>query len=229
MKVSICVPTFNNCTYLPEMIDSVIRQTYKDWELVLVDDGSTDYTPKLMKFYTDKRIKYIYRKKNMGISYTRNEAVMNASGDYIAVMDSDDIMLPQRISMNVKMLEKNDVDFVYSSYFMSDANGHPLSPSVVLAPKELNYKDVMDGYTAPHISILAKKRCFKENGYNNEFRVNDDLYLVMSWLKAGYKYKQISKPLLINRILSTSVSRTRQKEVEKVSQEIKEMFKNELK
>lgn len=226
--ISICVPTYNNACYLPEMIASVMGQNYKDWELVLVDDGSTDSTPEIMKYYTDPRIRYIRRERNKGIAYSRNQAVSEANGQFIAVMDSDDLMAPDRLSTAIRKLEKSEVDFVYSSYLMSDEEGHVHQGGWLMPPEKLTYKDVIAGYTAPHVTIVAKKKCFAENPYREQDKVNDDLPLVLNWLRAGYTYRRIRKPSVNVRLHDSSVSKTRDKEIKKITEEMKTLFRKEL-
>lgn len=91
MKFSIIIPCYNTEAYLGKCIESIIAQTYDDWEIILVNDGSTDYTAKIMKYYVqqDARIKAFYQ-ENQGVSMARNHGIKEASGDYIMFCDSDD-------------------------------------------------------------------------------------------------------------------------------------------
>ena len=104
--ISVVMPSYNRAAYLPEAIESIRRQTYKDWELIIVDDGSTDSSEFVYKYYKnlDKRIK-IVRIPNSGISAPRNTGIAHANGEYIAVMDSDDISSPDRLEKELKAIK----------------------------------------------------------------------------------------------------------------------------
>ena len=214
--VSVVIPTFNSAVYLAESIESALSQTHKNIEVVVVSDGCTDSTPALMSYYADryKNVKYIYRKENRGISYTRNEGVRNASGLYIAVSDADDVMHPERVEKSLKALKKAKVDVVYTSYMQADEHGKVLGgqdccPSVT---KE----NVLANNSAPHVTILAKKECFTENGYEDWAKVNDDFILLCKWYLAGYQFAPIHEPLMLVRYHSGSTSATRDKEIKAV-------------
>jgi len=220
--ISIVVPTFNSACYLPEMIESVLRQTYKNWELIIMDDGSTDSTQELMESYEDPRIYYQYRPENKGISFTRNEAMAHAKGEYIAVMDADDIMNPERLELSLKAIK--GVDFVYSAYLMGNEECHLIRNPGIMPPEKLTIEEVLAGGTAPHVTIMARKKCFIENPYDNNLKVNDDMKLVLSWIKAGYTYKRIKEGLMIVRLYPNSVSRTKDKEVKKITEQMREEY-----
>lgn len=104
--VSVMMPTYNGASYLREAIDSVLKQTYQNWELIIVDDGSTDETPDILHEYSrlDARIKP-YRIAHGGRGIARNKCLKEASGKYIAVCDSDDVSLPNRFKLHVDFLE----------------------------------------------------------------------------------------------------------------------------
>jgi len=218
--VSICMPTFDRAHYLAESIDSVLRQTYKNWELIVVDDGSTDSTSVLMDYYTklDKRIRYFPRKKNLGIAKTRNEAINYAKGEYIAVHDSDDWMLPKKLAKSVSRLEQTGADFIYSSYFMADGDGR--SYGMQEPPAKVTIKQIVANAAYPHITIVAKVKCFKNTPYREELRVNDDAFLTWDFYKAGYRGVRIKEPLNIVRYHNTRVSVGKQKEIEAINEKM---------
>lgn len=103
--VSIILPTYNRARYLPESIGSVLSQTYPHWELIIWDDGSTDNTAEIVRSYTDDRIRYFYM-SNHGVAYSRNQAIRCSVGVYIAFLDSDDTWLPEKLEVQVGILEK---------------------------------------------------------------------------------------------------------------------------
>lgn len=218
--ISIVMPTWNRSHYLAESIDSVLRQTYKDWELLVIDDGSTDSTPVLMGHFTkkDKRIKY-YPKKHEGIAKTRNYGLKLAKGGYIAVHDSDDFMLPKKLYKSLKRLKETGADFVYSSYFIADGEGH--TNGMHEPPTKITIKQVLDNSAWPHITIVAKRKCFDESPYRPELKVNDDAFLMFDWFQRGYKGVRIKEPLNIVRYHNTRISIGKQKEVEAINEKMR--------
>ena len=111
------MPVYNSEKYLKESIDSILNQSYKDFELLIIDDGSTDSSIDIINSYNDSRIRVIKNNENKGLPYTRNLGLKLATGDYIAVMDSDDISYPNRLERQVDFLEKNlDIDILSSNF-----------------------------------------------------------------------------------------------------------------
>lgn len=200
------MPAWNRQTYLPECIRSIQAQTYKNWELIIVDDGSTDDSKFLYDYYTktDKRIKVIYG-EHKGIAAARNLALKHAKGDYIAVFDSDDVMVPERLKENAKVLEK--VDFCSSYYWIADKRLNPETSKVIITNTTIDFEDIKNNGSWAHFMISANRKCFEENPYREEFKVNDDAGLVWDWFKAGYTYKVIKKPLGVQRGHSGNTSK----------------------
>jgi teichuronic acid biosynthesis glycosyltransferase TuaG len=221
--ISICLPTYNRAEYIAESINSVLNQTYTDWEMIIVDDGSTDSTDKVLAYYTKKypKIKSV-KTKNQGIAAARNKALSLATGRYIAVMDSDDLMSPERLEKELKALKEHNADFVYSHYLQ--ANDHAEVQGGIEAPDTLTIPNVLEGFTAPHVTILAKRKCFDEHPYRPEFTTNDDLPLVLDWLKAGYTYKLVPDALMIVRYHETSVSKTKDKEIKAFTEQMRKEY-----
>lgn len=107
--ISIVMPVYNPGSFLPQAIESILNQTYQNFEFIIVNDGSTDNSLKTIKSYSkiDKRIKVFNNPRNMGVSYTANLAISKAKGQYIARMDSDDIAFPDRLEKQLKFLQKH--------------------------------------------------------------------------------------------------------------------------
>jgi len=114
-KVSVIIPTYNCAKYLPQAIESILNQTYKDYEIIIVDDGSTDNTKEIISVYQSK-IKYIYQ-DNAGVSKARNTGIQNSTGMYIAFLDADDRWLPFKLELQIKCFEKlPNVDLIFSDF-----------------------------------------------------------------------------------------------------------------
>jgi glycosyltransferase involved in cell wall biosynthesis len=122
--ISIVLPVYNCASYVSRTIRSALNQTFSDFELIIINDGSTDRTTEVLNSFTDPRIK-IYNQANTGVALARNYGVSLAQGQYIAFLDSDDIWLPEKLQWEVDILEekKFPVCMVYSAYFSVDNNG----------------------------------------------------------------------------------------------------------
>jgi glycosyltransferase involved in cell wall biosynthesis len=105
IKVSVIIPTYNRAEYVTQAIESVLAQTYTDYEIIVVDDGSTDNTKDVLSPYID-RIRYIYQ-KNAGASAARNQGIKAAKGDWVAFLDSDDEWLPEKLAVQIRAVERN--------------------------------------------------------------------------------------------------------------------------
>ncbi len=119
--VSIITPIYNCATFLQEMVDSVLCQTYEYWELIIVDDCSTDATRNLLSKYDDARIRYFLNDRRIGAALSRNFALRQARGRWIAFLDGDDVWAPQKLERQVGFMEKNFYAFSYTGRgFMSE-------------------------------------------------------------------------------------------------------------
>ncbi len=118
MSVSIITPTFNSERFIAETIFSVQAQTYQDWEMLIVDDGSTDKTLEIISSFqeNDSRIKLFKNETNRGSAYSRNIALQNAKGKWIAFLDSDDIWHPEKLERQIEFMLKNNYNFSYTNY-----------------------------------------------------------------------------------------------------------------
>ena len=142
--VSIIMPSYNTEEFIAESIQSVIEQTYSNWELIVVDDCSTDNTDELVaSFLTDNRIRYLMNDKNCGAAASRNKALREAKGKWIAFLDSDDLWMPDKLEKQIEFMEKNDYHFSYTNY------------------AEIDTADIRNGVT-----VTGPKRITKTGFYN---------------------------------------------------------------
>jgi len=118
--VSIIMPAYNCEHFIAEAIRSVLAQTYTDWELLIVDDCSTDNTAQIVASFDDTRIVYQRNEKNMGAALTRNKALQIAKGHYIAFLDADDLWAPEKLEHQIAFMEKNGYDFTYTAFRRTD-------------------------------------------------------------------------------------------------------------
>lgn len=135
--VSVIMPSYNTAEYISESIASVQEQTYADWELIIVDDCSTDNTDEIVKpFLSDKRIKYIKNETNSGAAVSRNRALREAKGKWIAFLDSDDLWFPEKLEKQISFMKDNGYHFSYTNYVEIDEESKPNGKSVT-GPKRI--------------------------------------------------------------------------------------------
>lgn len=200
-KVSVIIPTYNNAKYIDKSINSVLSQTYKDFEIIIVDDGSSDNTKEVLKQYNGK-IKYYYQ-ENKGVSFARNKGIRESSGEYIAFLDSDDVWFPNKIEIQILILEKDEkVGLVCSLVTTIDNGGKPLG---IIKPSKLPGESFGEffflGSSYPS-TYLIRKRCFDEVGlFDEKIAILEDLDICLR-IALKFKIKIESEPLVYYRIHS---------------------------
>lgn len=137
-QVSIIMPSYNTGRFISETIESVLAQSYSNWELIIVDDCSTDDTDEVVgQYVTDERIRYIKNDTNSGAAVSRNRALREARGKWIAFLDSDDLWEPDKLKKQIAFMEKNDYHFSYTNYVEIAEDSSPNGKSVT-GPKRIN-------------------------------------------------------------------------------------------
>lgn len=189
--ITVIIPTYNREKTIIRSIESVLKQTYKNFEIIIVDDNSTDNTAEKIKNYINKysNIKYIKHSINKGGSAARNTGANMAKGKYLAFLDSDDEWLERKLEKQVIEFEKNDkVALVYTSFRVLDEK----SGNIIRIHKNTKYDDILIKLLYRNVigttsSILVKKECFDEvNGFNENFLSCQDLEL---YIKLALKYE----------------------------------------
>ena len=142
--VSIIVPSYNCAKYLPDTIQSVLSQTYENWEMIIVDDCSTDNTEEVVKGFADERIKYLKNEKNSGAALSRNYALREAKGRWIAFLDSDDMWMPEKLEHQISFMEANGYSFSCTKRVMCKEDG-TLTGIYATSPKRVT-KRMMKNY-----------------------------------------------------------------------------------
>ena len=154
-KISVCIPVYNGSNYIAESIESVLAQTYKDFELIVVDNCSTDNTEEIVRNFNDPRLEYFRNKKNLGIVGNHNHCLGVAKGEYICIWHHDDVMLPDNLKFKVQLLDDQpEVGFVHSNIIMIDDKGEVVAPEIWYEGSRHDY--IEDGLTAfkKYISYL---------------------------------------------------------------------------
>ncbi|WP_105265356.1 glycosyltransferase family 2 protein [Pseudoalteromonas sp. T1lg76] len=141
--VSVIMPLYNAASFLEETVQSVIQQTLTDWELIIVDDFSTDSSLSVLAPLIDAepRIKLIQQAENAGVSVARNKAISNAKGRYIAFLDSDDLWLPYKLEKQIDFMRSNNIAFSYSAYEKVDEAGNCFGR--VGVPEKVDYNNLL--------------------------------------------------------------------------------------
>ncbi len=172
-KVSVIMPVYNREKYVSEAIESILNQTFTDFEFIIIDDGSTDSTAEIIKSFKDNRIQLINQYKNLGNYRARNDGMKVAQGKYICVMDSDDIALPNRIQKQLEFLEINTQIGICGSYVKIID-----SDQILTVPEDYNKIKVwlMCNMTFIHPTIFIRAEFLKKFNlkYNDSYRYAGD-------------------------------------------------------
>ncbi len=172
--VSIIMPSWNTAKFIGESIQCVIDQTYQNWELIIVDDCSTDNTDEVVKpFLADQRIKYLHNEKNSGAALTRNYALREAQGEWIAFLDSDDLWTPDKLEKQIGFMKHHGYTLSYTEYEKIDEEDKALNiyvsgPEVVDKRKMYRYDYIGQltmMYSAKHFGVIQIKDIKKNNDY----------------------------------------------------------------
>lgn len=209
-KVSIVLTTFNRCHLLKQAIESVFRQTFQDWELIIMDDGSTDETKQVIEAYAhDSRIRYVFH-SNQGISFSRAKGTQLATSPYVAFLDDDDVYHPKKLEFQVDYLEKNQmVGLVYSYVHMLDQNDQFLMRWPVRPAQ--TFMELLHDNTIPTNAGLIRKECFERLGtFRSDFKGSDDYEM---WLRIAKNDRIDFLPMMagIYRVHGQSMSNNKRK------------------
>lgn len=157
--VSIITPAYNSIQFLEEMILSVQNQTYKNWELIIVDDCSVDGTYSLASEYSEKdsRIKVLHNKENCGVAESRNNALDIAQGDYIAFLDSDDMWVDTKLEKQIAFMKEKNCALSYSSYCLYNSESNTIG-KVINVPKKMNAEDIYGNTAIACLTVVVNRK-----------------------------------------------------------------------
>jgi len=203
--VSIIMPSWNTDKFIGESIQCVIDQTYQNWELLIVDDCSTDKTDEVVASFKDDRIKYFKNEKNSGAANTRNRAMREAKGEWIAFLDADDLWMPEKLEKQVHFMKSNGYVLSYTEYEKIDEEDKKLGiyvtgPEVVNKRKMYNYDYIGQltmMYSAKHFGLIQIKDIKK----NNDYAIRLQLYK-----KQGTEAHLLKENLALYRVRKVSIS-----------------------
>ncbi|MBR3133262.1 MAG: glycosyltransferase family 2 protein [Clostridia bacterium] len=202
-KVSVVIPVHNSHKHIEECLNSVINQTYKNLEIVVVDDLSTDNTVQIIEGLKDNRIKIIKLEENVGAAVARNIGVDNSSGEYICYIDSDDYWVEDKVEREVKLMEENDYTFVYGGYAYLK-NGKTKKARV---PSSVNYNQLLKNHTIFTSTVMLNmEHLKKEDIYMPNIRRGQDMATWWQVLKPGITAYGITDTIAIYRVGENSLS-----------------------
>lgn len=203
-KVSVVIPTYNREDLLPETIESVLAQTYKDFEIIVIDDGSTDNTREVISKFP---IRYFYQ-ENQGVSAALNNGAVLAQGEYVAFLGSDDIWLKDILEREVEVLDKNpDVGFVYSQMYLMDGDGtafrvkeSTFMNSSGIVDREEQLKELLFYCRMIPSATTMRRNCFNEvGGFHTDLSFSEDYHLFVRLVKR-FQVAFIAEPLVKHRL-----------------------------
>lgn len=215
-KVTVMMMTYNTQAYLNEAIESILNQTYKNFELIIYDDGSTDKTPDIIHSYKDSRIRYIRSEENHGVAYARSHALLLTRGEYVAVQDADDSSYPHRLEKQVDYLDRHrDIVLLGSSYEIINSQGHLVN--TIYVPTDLisiRWHLLFGGCFANSSVMFRLDKILEIGGYDEKVLAGADYDLLIR-IGAKYKLKQLKEVLVKHRDHSFSLDQVEPSDVKK--------------
>lgn len=204
--VSVSMPAFNSERYIAEAIESILAQTYQNFELIIVDDGSTDRTREIIESFTDPRIIKVYSDRNRGLITTRNRIAQLAKGKYLALLDADDRAFPDRLALQVAYLEANHADLCGADHWtLNQVSGQLKSSKQRHSNADIHaLLSVCSPVCNP--AMMGRLDIFRQFPYKASYLHAEDYCLWTEIALAGYRFANIKKKLITYRLHSTQTS-----------------------
>jgi glycosyltransferase involved in cell wall biosynthesis len=207
-QVTVFIPVYNREKYVSDAIDSILAQSFTDFELLLIDDGSTDGSVEIMKSYTDPRVRLVCNESNLGIPKTRNIGIRLARGEYIAMLDSDDYVYPNRLARQVAFLDRHqDYAMVGSWTATMDEEGRASGKikRLPVSPGEIQSR-LLFRCCLLQSSIMARTAILQEYWYREEYPVCQDVDLFVR-IARKHKLGNLPEVLAYSRVHADRVTR----------------------
>jgi len=211
--ISIIVPVYNAENFIEETMDCVAAQTYTNWELLLVEDCSSDNTVTLIRQYMertgDPRIRLIMQPSNMGAASARNRGLKEANGRYVSYLDADDLWMPEKLEKELAFMEEKGAAFVFTGYEFADENGKGTG-KVVHVPEKLSYKQALSNTTIFTTTVMFDLEKLPKEQLEMPVMKSEDTALWFKVLRSGVtaygldenlvKYRRPGKSLSSNKL-----------------------------
>ena len=231
-KLSVITPVYNREKYLPECIESILNQTFEDFEFILIDDHSTDGTSKIIKEYElkDNRIKFLSNKLNIGATQSFNNGLKISVGKYIARMDSDDISLPDRFQKQIDILENwDELEVIGTGAILINGNGVEIGRKKFPSDYKKIKKILMTGVPVFDPSVIIRSETLKRiGGFDNRLAPADDYHLWLSLFKNKKLISNLNDYLIKYRIHETNLSKLQLSEQLKKTFIAKKIYESKL-
>lgn len=232
MKVSVIVPVYNTEKYLKNCIDSLLKQNFEDYEIIVINDLSPGNAEEIIKSYNDKKIVYIKNKTNKGIGYNRNLGIKKAKGEYVCFIDSDDYVKEDFISKMYNYSKENNLDLCVCDYVNVDEEGNKLKEfnlsDFCITNYEENNKILCEMNLAPWNKLYKKDMLVKNKIEFSETLKYEDLSFVALSIKNSKKIGKINEQLNYYTIHNNSETTTRDKRVFDIFKQL-DIVRNEYK
>jgi glycosyltransferase involved in cell wall biosynthesis len=236
-KVSVIIPTYNRAHYVTEAIQSVLNQSYKDFEIIVIDDGSTDNTREVIERLKDPRLKYFYQ-ENQGVCVARNNGINVSVGEYIYFLDSDDVLLENALEKGVRVLNRHpDVALSHGQAYPIDEKGRVfdlpkpknIRPGVYQGTKEIFHFLRYGNYFCPSLTIVRRSSIIDVGLFDPAFNSGSEDFELWVRLAKQYPVSYIVDPVAKCRVHSSSISAGRDlNEIEKSHGRIFENIFNDV-
>jgi len=207
--ISVILPVYNAELYLKEAIESILNQTYENFELIILNDGSSDDSLKIINSFNDDRIILINR-ENKGLVYTLNEGINLAKGKYIARMDADDISLPERFEKQIKLIEENSLDICGGHFLLIDEKNNINGLNLTPLSHETCFLSLVSKVPFAHPSIMIRKDFLTKNNLlygQSKYKIAEDLDLWIRMYEKGAIFGNVNDIIFKYRVLESSLSR----------------------
>lgn len=202
--VSIITPAYNSEPFIAETIQSILNQSYTNWELIIVDDCSTDETFNVIKKFSDHRIKLFQLEENSGAAVARNHAMEKASGNFFAFLDSDDLWTKDKLKKQLKFMKTHDCAFSFTGYELMNNDGTLLNKYVSI-PYVITYKQLLKNTIIGCLTVMLDRKKIGEQ-YMPNIRAGQDTAFWLQLLKQGFTAYGMNEPLAHYRLVAHGIS-----------------------
>lgn len=211
--ISVIIPLYNMEKYISDALNSVITQTYKNWEIIIIDDASKDNSPLIAKNFECNNIKLICLNEHKGPAYSRNIGIKNSKGRYITFLDADDIWKKEKLEKQLNFLKNNNYVFTFTGYEYADEFGLGTG-KIVHVPNEINYKNMLKNTIISTITVMIdRKNIIDENLFMPTTTAREDFAAWLKILKSGIYAYGLDEPLCYYRRHNKSSSANKLKAV----------------
>lgn len=206
-KVSVITPLYNGREFIEKTIKSVQAQTYTNWEMLIVDDGSTDGSDEVVSRLAESeaRIRLLKNPSNQGVAYSRNHGLKEATGRYVAFLDSDDLWKPEKLQHQIDFMESTQAAFTFTSCDVVDEKGRMAAPMRVV-PDSITYQKLLLGNPIPCLTVMADLKQIPKEKLEMPCIPHEDYAAWLTVAKCGYEMRGLPETLGCYRVKKQSLS-----------------------